>query len=194
MFLFKVDFEKSFDNLNRKFQTRWWRKWGSAWIGECGYGLVSPQLKTRSSSMGLRPKSLRRRKEYGKETRFPLFCLSLQPKGWMWLWREKKTLFRGVRLSNLGPKYLSNNTRSLNNARNLIRVLRCFQVASGLKVKLVKSSVVGIGVTNSEVSEMAPVLNCLEGSLPMKYLGVPLGAQMNRLSHGFRSSKNSNVN
>lgn len=103
---------------------------------------------------------------------------------------RERNLFKGVRLSNLGPEIsilqyaddaLFVGEWSQNNARNLIWVLRCFQLASGFKVNLAKSSVVGIGVINSEVSRMARVLNCKEGSLSLKYLGVPVGGKMTRV-------------
>lgn len=40
---------------------------------------------------------------------------------------------------------------------NLQRVLRCFQVVSGLKVKLVKSMVMGVGCSEEIIQSLADV-------------------------------------
>ncbi|GKC07881.1 RNA-directed DNA polymerase, eukaryota [Tanacetum coccineum] len=45
---------------------------------------------------------------------------------------------------------------SLENAKNLIRILKCFHIASGLKINLTKSAIYGVGVNASEV-EHAPL-------------------------------------
>jgi hypothetical protein len=51
----------------------------------------------------------------------------------------------------------------------------CFEVVSGLRINLAKSELVPVGnVTN--VEGMASILGCRVSSLPMKYLGLPLGA------------------
>lgn len=56
------------------------------------------------------------------------------------------------------------------------RVLRCFEVMSGLKINFHKSVVCGIGVSDREVSDFAAALNCRIHKLPLMYLGIPLGA------------------
>jgi hypothetical protein len=54
-------------------------------------------------------------------------------------------------------------------------VLICFEVVSGLKVNMSKSEMVPIGeVVNLPV--LADILCCNIGSLPMSYLGMPLGS------------------
>ena len=53
--------------------------------------------------------------------------------------------------------------------------LLCFQAVTGLKVNVLKSEMVPIGeVPNVHV--LAKILRCRIGSLPMTYLGMPLGA------------------
>ena len=55
-------------------------------------------------------------------------------------------------------------------------VLIWFEVVSSLKVNLGKSELVVVGaVHNFEL--VVAVLGCKQGSLPMKYLGLPLGAK-----------------
>ena len=54
-------------------------------------------------------------------------------------------------------------------------LLLCFQAVTGLKVNALKSEMVPIGeVPNIHI--LADILGCRIGSLPMTYLGLPLGA------------------
>lgn len=62
------------------------------------------------------------------------------------------------------------------------RILRCFEVMSGLKINFHKSQVCGIGVQDDLVKEFAAGLNCHSQKLPMKYLGLPLGENPRRKS------------
>jgi hypothetical protein len=59
--------------------------------------------------------------------------------------------------------------------RNLRVLLLCFEVVSGLKVNLAKSLLVPVDNMDN-VAEFATILGCGTSSLPMKYLGVLLGA------------------
>ena len=68
------------------------------------------------------------------------------------------------------------------NARNLISLLRCFFLVSGLRINIQKSSVLGIGVANDEVAFMANIIGCGASKLPLKYLGIPVGGSMSRSS------------
>lgn len=60
------------------------------------------------------------------------------------------------------------------------RILRCFEVISGLRINFAKSVVCGVGTADVEVNEFAGKLNCLSSKLPLKYLGLPLGASPSR--------------
>lgn len=54
-------------------------------------------------------------------------------------------------------------------------ILLCFEAISGLRINLAKSETVNIG-TVANIESMAGILGCRISSLPMKYLGLPLGA------------------
>ena len=54
-------------------------------------------------------------------------------------------------------------------------LLLCFQAVTGLKVNVLKSEMVPIGEVPN-VFVLAEILGCRVGSLPMTYLGMPLGA------------------
>ena len=55
-------------------------------------------------------------------------------------------------------------------------VLRGFEMASGLKINFFKSCLIGVNVPNDFMEMACNFLNCSEGSLPFKYLGLPVGA------------------
>ncbi|XP_021972022.1 uncharacterized protein LOC110867200 [Helianthus annuus] len=70
---------------------------------------------------------------------------------------------------------------SKKNVMNLKRILRCLQLVSGLKVNLMKSSLMGVGPKEDEVHRMVGLLNYKAGSLPFLYLGLPVGENMKRI-------------
>jgi hypothetical protein len=54
-------------------------------------------------------------------------------------------------------------------------ILLCFEAVSGLKVNLGKSKLVAVGEVQN-IGNLATYLGCRVAGLPMKYLGLPLGA------------------
>ncbi|GJZ00491.1 RNA-directed DNA polymerase, eukaryota [Tanacetum coccineum] len=72
---------------------------------------------------------------------------------------------------------------SHSNAYNLICLLRCFYMVSGLKINVHKSKLLGVNVSDEEVSNMAFVLGCGITKLPTMYLGVPVGCNMGRCDY-----------
>ena len=56
----------------------------------------------------------------------------------------------------------------------IILALLCFQAFTGLKVNVGKSEIIPVGEVGN-IDDLASILNCRVGSLPMKYLGMPLG-------------------
>jgi hypothetical protein len=59
--------------------------------------------------------------------------------------------------------------------RHLRCIFLCFEAVSGLRINLGKSEIVPIGEVE-DVEDLASILGCRVSSLPMKYLGLPLGA------------------
>ncbi|GJQ99376.1 RNA-directed DNA polymerase, eukaryota [Tanacetum coccineum] len=68
------------------------------------------------------------------------------------------------------------------NLANLIRMLQCFQLASGLKINVHKSQVLGVGVHPDIVNQGASTFGCTVMHTPFKYLGVTVGDQMSHHS------------
>jgi mannosylglycoprotein endo-beta-mannosidase len=59
-------------------------------------------------------------------------------------------------------------------AKNLKLVLNTFEKLSGLKINFHKSEVYGFGSAKERVREFEQIFGCKEGSLPFKYLGIPM--------------------
>ncbi|XP_022032463.1 uncharacterized protein LOC110933551 [Helianthus annuus] len=66
---------------------------------------------------------------------------------------------------------------------NVLRILRCFHICSGLKLNVVKSNLYGIDLAMDEVGNIANDLDCKSDSTPFKYLRVLVGANMNRINN-----------
>ncbi|GJW25880.1 putative RNA-directed DNA polymerase, eukaryota, reverse transcriptase zinc-binding domain protein [Tanacetum coccineum] len=64
---------------------------------------------------------------------------------------------------------------------NLKRVLHVFYLASGLKINMHKYNVFSVGVFTEDGVAIARGTGCEAGSFPFKYLGVPIGSNMNRV-------------
>ncbi len=64
---------------------------------------------------------------------------------------------------------------SFSNIFTIKAVLRCFELASGLKINFHKSKLAGIGVDSFSLNTYAKTLNCKTISIPFKYLGLEVG-------------------
>lgn len=60
------------------------------------------------------------------------------------------------------------------------KILRCFEIISGLKINFHKSVLRGIGIDGDLAQNFASKFNYQCQKLPMKYLGMPLGANTRR--------------
>ncbi|KAL4334108.1 hypothetical protein GQ457_07G014090 [Hibiscus cannabinus] len=70
----------------------------------------------------------------------------------------------------------------LESVRNIKRVLRIFEVASGLSLNLHKTKLYGINVDDQVLQDWASIIGCSSDVLPTSYLGLPLGYPRNSLA------------
>ncbi|GKB96922.1 retrovirus-related pol polyprotein from transposon RE2 [Tanacetum coccineum] len=59
-------------------------------------------------------------------------------------------------------------------------MLKCFFLASGLQINILKSQLMGIGVSNEELLAAANIIGCSTFSTPFSYLGVKVGMSPSR--------------
>ncbi|GJR93607.1 RNA-directed DNA polymerase, eukaryota, reverse transcriptase zinc-binding domain protein [Tanacetum coccineum] len=64
----------------------------------------------------------------------------------------------------------------------LLFVLDCFYSASGLRINMSKSKIMGVNVKDEKVKHAASKLGCLTFKSPFLYLGTKVGATMSRVS------------
>ncbi|GKA96237.1 RNA-directed DNA polymerase, eukaryota [Tanacetum coccineum] len=68
------------------------------------------------------------------------------------------------------------------NVNTIVNVLKCFFLASSLKINLQKSKLMGIGIPHNEVVLAAESIGCLTFSAPFNFQGVKVGGIMSRHS------------
>ncbi|GJT13803.1 RNA-directed DNA polymerase, eukaryota [Tanacetum coccineum] len=68
------------------------------------------------------------------------------------------------------------------NLSTIVNVLKWFYLASGLKINLNKSKLMGIGISHDVVASAAKSIGCSILHSPFNYLGVKVGGIMSRLS------------
>ncbi|GJX44734.1 putative RNA-directed DNA polymerase, eukaryota, reverse transcriptase zinc-binding domain protein [Tanacetum coccineum] len=166
LFILKVDFEKAFDSLDWNFldhtmeQMGFSSKWRK-WIRGCLNSAYASVLVNGSPTKEFKIcKGLRQ----GDPVLPFLFIIAAEALHVTIEEAKAKRLFEGVKvgdnsvdLSHLqfADDALLLGKWSLDNARNLCRILRCFNMASGLKVNFSKSKFFGIGVTRDEFTRKA---------------------------------------
>jgi hypothetical protein len=71
---------------------------------------------------------------------------------------------------------------TVENLWTLKAVLRGYEMSSGLKVNFYKSCVMGVNVSEEFLAMASNFLNCRVGTIPFKYLGLPVGANPRKMS------------
>ncbi|KAF5795822.1 putative RNA-directed DNA polymerase [Helianthus annuus] len=190
--LFKIDFEKAYDNINWGFVIDVLRQMGFGdrwrqWI----WGILS---SARASVLVNGSPTFEFKCGKGMRQGDPispfLFVVAMEALSCLFDKALELGVISGVQLPNDGPilshlffadDALIIGDWSKGNAINIVRILRCFHVCSGLRINLGKSSLFGIGVGIEEVDILAGSVGCKSESLPFKYLGLKVGANMNRI-------------
>ncbi|GJT91395.1 RNA-directed DNA polymerase, eukaryota [Tanacetum coccineum] len=66
------------------------------------------------------------------------------------------------------------------NLANILKILKCFYLASGLQINIHKSQVLGVGVPRYVVDHAASTIGCSVMNNQFRYLGVKVGESMSR--------------
>jgi hypothetical protein len=72
--------------------------------------------------------------------------------------------------------------KSLANIRSMSVVLILFEEVLGLKVNFHKSKLTAVNVSDLWLYEATRIMNCIMGTIPFVYLGLPIGGDDRRLS------------
>nr|GEZ79893.1 RNA-directed DNA polymerase, eukaryota [Tanacetum cinerariifolium] len=97
---------------------------------------------------------------------------------------ESTKYFHDIFLVTMVSDALPTNPRGewdVSNIKTLVHVLKCFFLASGLKINLHKSMLMGIGINSREVECAARLVGCSTFTTPFNYLGVKVGDIMSRI-------------
>nr|GEU79588.1 RNA-directed DNA polymerase, eukaryota [Tanacetum cinerariifolium] len=166
--IFKVDFEKGFDSVRWNFLDMILQKFGfeskwRMWIKGCLISSTASVLVNGSPT---------------KEFQFQ--------KG------LRQGFFKGIKVSgqesaNISHLFYADDAVFIGewkeeNFRNLVYILHCFYLASGLRINIHKCSLMGVGGVNfDEVCIRSSVIGCEAVKPPFKYLGVLVGNNMSRI-------------
>ncbi|GJV40051.1 putative RNA-directed DNA polymerase [Tanacetum coccineum] len=150
--IFKVDFEKAYDSLNRRFLIDIMKKIGFGikwckWIESC----------LRSSTVSILVN--------GSPT--DELCLERGVRQVSHLQYADDTIFFGE--------------WNKENAKTLMCILKCFEEVSGLRVNYNKSKLYEVGVNEGEMRDMVRWMRCGVGEFPFTYLRLPIGKNMRRV-------------
>jgi hypothetical protein len=189
----KLDIEKAYDHVNwdclffildRMGFGRKWVCWMKACVSTVRYSVIVNGSPTGffDSSRGLRQ---------GDPLSPLLFLVIMEVLSWMLRRTEEGGFIRGFqagRTDGLGVSHLLYADDTIifcdANPERLLyiqMVLTCFEAVIGLRVNMLKSEMVPVGEV-PDLSRLAALLSCKIGSIPMNYLGMPLGAPHKALS------------
>ncbi|KAJ0837904.1 putative RNA-directed DNA polymerase [Helianthus annuus] len=193
-FILKIDFDKAYDNVNWNFVVDILHHMGfhNKW---CSW--VSGILKSANSSMLVNGSPTFAFKcEKGMRQGDPLspflFLVVMEVLSCMLDKAKEVDIVRGISTPGNGPiishllyadDAIMMGEWSKNEVVNIVRILRCFYLCSGLKINIDKSNLYGIGVGMMEIGEIANVVGCKPDCPPFKYLGLRVGANMNRVNN-----------
>ncbi|WJX49459.1 hypothetical protein P8452_35893 [Trifolium repens] len=191
--IFKVDFEKAYDSVDWGFLEYMLRRFGfcEVWIGWIRACIFGGNLSVLVNGSPTREINIHRGLKQGDPLAPFLFLWVAEGLGGVMRRAGELGLFKGFSFGSGGPiishlQYADDTLcigeASVENLWSLKAILRGFERASGLKVNFWKSSLMGIHVENNFMEMASTFLNCIRGSIPFKYLGLPVGANPRKMA------------
>ncbi|GJY65385.1 RNA-directed DNA polymerase, eukaryota, partial [Tanacetum coccineum] len=190
--IFKVDFEKAFDSVKWDYLDKTLKAFGfgqkwCTWIGGCLKNAMGSVLVNGNPSSEFQFfKGLKQ----GDPLSHFLFILIMEMLHLSFMRILNVGLYNGISLNDsftISHLFYADDVVFVGewndtNIYTLLNVLKCFYLASGLKINLHKSKLMGIGVNTSVVETAANLISCSILSSPFNYLGVKVGSNMSRIS------------
>nr|XP_043616324.1 uncharacterized protein LOC122588274 [Erigeron canadensis] len=191
LLLFKIDFAKAYDSLSWDFLfymlhiMRFGDKWIS-WIKAC---LSSTKSSVLINGNPTEEFPIQRGLRQGDPMAPFLFIIAIEGLHIAIDNLARNGLFESAKINQISVSHLFYaddvmivGEWSENNLVNISNALRFFYGISGLKINFEKSTVIGVGVHQDNVSHLANYIGCKAEKLPFKYLGIPIGASSKRIS------------
>ena len=185
--VFKVDFEKAYDSVSWHFHFYMMRRMGFherwiSWIKGCITSASVSILVNGSPTSEFKP-------QRGLRQGNPLTPLlfDLVAEGLTSLMREatSKNFFQSflvgknkvpVNILQYADDTIFFGEASMDNVKTVKAMLRCFEMAYGLRINFAKSQFGAIGKSEDWCLSAAAFLNCALLNFPFCYLGIPIGA------------------
>ncbi|GKC84708.1 RNA-directed DNA polymerase, eukaryota, reverse transcriptase zinc-binding domain protein [Tanacetum coccineum] len=190
MLIFKVDFEKAYDSVRWDFLDDVLDKFGFGvkwrnWIQSC---LRSSRGSILINGSPTKEFQFFRGLKQGDPLSPFLFILVMESLHISFQRVVDAGLFNGINLSstvNLSHLFYADDAIFIGqwnelNIDTLVRVLECFFRASGLRINMSKSKIMGVNVEDAKVKIAANKLGCLVLKTPFTYLGTKVGENMHR--------------
>lgn len=185
--IFKVDFEKAYDSVSWSFLDYMMRRLGFSvrwrrWIHAC---VCCGKLSVLVNGCPTEEINIQKGLKQGDPLAPFLFLLVVEGLSGLVRSAEALGLYQGFKVGNSGLSIshlqyaddtLFLGEATMNNLWSLKTILRCFELASGLKVNFSKSSVMGVNVGDEFLGLAEHFLYCRVGCVPFTYLGLPVGA------------------
>ncbi|KAL4295459.1 hypothetical protein GQ457_12G031020 [Hibiscus cannabinus] len=191
---FKIDFKKAYDSVDWNFLLRImkgmgfgvrWRRWIHRCVSTASISVLVNGAPTDRFSIS---KGLRQ----GCPLSPLLFNLVGEALSLMLYKAVGIGLFKGIQIGSNSNSVLISHLQfaddllvfceaSGSQVLAVKRVLRVFELASGLRLNLKKSKVFGMNVDQEILLSWANSIGCSMGFLPTEYLGLPLGVRHNSI-------------
>nr|XP_025638133.1 uncharacterized protein LOC112733407 [Arachis hypogaea] len=185
--IIKLDFQKAYDRVRWKFvdlvllKMGFGQRWRT-WVMEC---VSTSSMSVLINGSLFKPFKMERGLRQGDPLSLFLFVLVVDV--------LHRLLEEAVRNGRLSPLLVGRDHIQLSHLqfaddtilfcpsedetiKNYKRLLRCFELMSGLSINFEKSSLIPINCDEEWVRRMCNVLGCKQDSLPVRYLGISLGA------------------
>ncbi|GJS69464.1 RNA-directed DNA polymerase, eukaryota [Tanacetum coccineum] len=190
--IFKVDFEKAFDSirwdyldevlLNFGFGSKW-----RGWIKGCLSSSLGSVLVNGCPTTEF--KFYKGLKQGDPLSPF-LFILVMESLHLAFSKVINAGFFKGINLNEsltLSHFFYADDAVfvgkwEVSNISAIVNVLNIFHMASGLKINIQKSKLMGVGVSKEEVESAARYVGCSTFSTPFTYLGITVGKNMAKIS------------
>ncbi|KAJ9541960.1 hypothetical protein OSB04_028466 [Centaurea solstitialis] len=188
----KVDFEKAYDSVEWSFHLNTietmgfgfrWRRWIESCLNSASVSILVNRSPTKEFKM-------RRGFQQVDPLALFLFLLVTEALNVLMIEAKEKGMFKGILVGKDGVvvthlQYADDirffGKWSVTNIKNLVKILKCFHLISGLWINLGKSKLYGVGVDMKELQSWANDTGCGVGSFPFVYLGLSVGVNMRRV-------------